>query len=122
MKKKRWQQWLAFLLAFTMLVSTEGTVLAQSQGTVKLTSQEEAGTKDLGETEESEADRDIVLPASVEGWSDGYETALRRRRQMHSGIRTGKRTCLSRQRTALSQDWRMLRSPRRVRESWSCPM
>lgn len=74
MKKKRWQQWLAFLLASTMLVSTEGTVLAQSQGTIKLTSQEEDRTKDPEQTEESEKDRDIVLPASVEGWSDGYET------------------------------------------------
>ena len=70
MKRKRWQQWLAFLLAVVMLASTECTVLAQSQGTTTAASTEE--TADAQEQTE-ETKEEIVLPESVKDWDDGYE-------------------------------------------------
>ena len=90
MKRKRWQQGLAFLLAVVMLASTECTVLAQSQGTTTAASTEE--TADVQEQTE-ETKEEIVLPESVKDWDGDYEIVTT---QEEADAQIGRASCRER--------------------------
>ena len=75
MKKKRIKQWIAVLLTVVMIFQTVGNVvLAQPQ-----TSDETVGqvqeAQEQTETGSDEAEKELVLPDRVAGWSQDYETA-----------------------------------------------